>query len=151
MRTVSFPLLERLEMVSATLGLYGLMILIPVLIFWPALFWPTLIALLGLSYFYALTLPFIPGRDGLLKSIPLGAIALIGLVGYSWITGFPLPLILFRRAIGMVALSVFVAAEMQGMSPLMRGEQANWGWEVFIALVLGGAYWLVPRLVGWSI
>jgi hypothetical protein len=150
MRTVSFPLLERLEMVSATLGLYGLMILIPILIFWPGLFWPTLIALLGLSYFYAITLPYIPGKDGLVKSIPLGVIALAGLIVYSVFTEFPAPVLLFRRSIGMLALSVFVAAEMQGMSPLMRGEQANWGWEALIAVVLGGMYWLVPHLVGWS-
>jgi len=57
---------------------------------------------------------------------------------------------LFRRGVGMVGLSVFVAAEMQGMSPLMRGEQANWGWEAVIALVLGGVYWLLPLLLGWS-
>jgi hypothetical protein len=106
--------------------------------------------LLGLSYFYALALPRIPGRDGLVKSIPLALIALLGMLVYSSITGSDAPLQLLRRGIGMVALSVFVAAEMQGMSPLMRGEQANWGWEAVIAVVLGGMYWLLPRLLGWS-
>lgn len=150
MRTVAFPALDRLEMVSATLGLYGLMILIPVLLFWRYLFWPVFSALLGLSYFYAITLPLIPGRDGLRKSIPLAVIALVGLFVYSMLTGLPEAPQFFRRGIGVVALSVFVAAEMQGMSPLMRGEQANWGWEALIALVLGGTYWLVPALLGWS-
>jgi hypothetical protein len=150
MRTISFPLIDRLEMVSATLGLYALMILIPILIFWPHLFWPTFITLFGLSYFYALTLPLLPGRDGLAKSLSLVLIALLGLLTYSWLTGFPEPLYLFRRSLGVTALSVFVAAEMQGMSPLMRGEQANWGWEAVIAVVLGATYWLVPNLVGWS-
>jgi hypothetical protein len=32
----------------------------------------------------------------------------------------------------------------------MRGEQANWGWEAVIAGFLGALYWLVPRLLGWS-
>ena len=150
MRTVTFPLKDRLEMVSATLGLYGLMILVPVAIFWVHLFWPTLIALLGLSYFYALALPRIPGRDGLVKSIPLAVIALAGMLAYSVAVGSYDPQQLFRRGVGMVGLSVFVAAEMQGMSPLMRGEQANWGWEAVIALVLGGVYWLLPLLLGWS-
>ncbi len=150
MRTVRFPLLDRLEMVSATLGLYALMIMVPVLIFWRHAFWPVLLALLGLSYFYALALPLIPGRDGLAKSLPLGMIALTGMLIFSWFTGFPAAPQLFRRGVGMIALSVFVAAELQGMSPLMRGEQANWGWEAVIAVVLAGLYWLVPRLVGWS-
>jgi ubiquinone/menaquinone biosynthesis C-methylase UbiE len=150
MRSVEFPLQDRLEMVSATLGLYGLMILIPVLIFWRQLFWPVLIALLGLSYFYALTLPLIPGRDGLAKSVPLALIALAGMLTYSVITGTLDPFQLFRRGVGLVALSVFVAAELQGMSPLMRGEQANWGPEAVIAIALGGIYWLLPRLLGWS-
>jgi ubiquinone/menaquinone biosynthesis C-methylase UbiE len=150
MRTVRFPWRDRLEMVSATLGLYALMILVPVAIFWRHLFWPTSISLLGLSYFYALALPGIPGRDGLVKSIPLALIALLGMLVYSSITGSDAPLQLFRRGIGMVALSVFVAAEMQGMSPLMRGEQANWGWEAVIAVVLVGMYWLLPPLFGWS-
>jgi hypothetical protein len=103
-----------------------------------------------LSYFYALTLPLIPGRDGLAKSVPLALIALAGMLAYSLITGTLDPFQLFRRGVGMLALSVFVAAELQGMSPLMRGEQANWGWEAVIAIALGGIYWLLPRLLGWS-
>lgn len=150
MRTVDFPVLDRLEMVSATLGLYGLMVLGPVLIFWRHLFWPILLALLGLSYFYALALPLIPGRDGLIKSLPLAFIALAGMVVFTWLTGPMDPLQLFRRGVGMVALSVFVAAELQGMSPLMRGEQANWGWEALIAVMLSVTYWLLPRIMGWS-
>lgn len=150
MRTVMFPWKDRLEMVSATLGLYGLMILVPVAIFWRENLWPVLIALIGLSYFYALALPKIPGSDGLAKSLPLALIALVGMLAYSFVLGSYDPQQLFRRGVGMVALSVFVAAELQGMSPLMRGEQANWGWEAVIALALGGLYWLLPRLVGWS-
>jgi ubiquinone/menaquinone biosynthesis C-methylase UbiE len=150
MRNVEFPMRDRLEMVSATLGLYGLMILIPVLIFWPHLFWPVLIALLGISYFYALALPLIPGRDGLIKSLPLALIAFAGMFAYTALTGSLEPSLLFKRGIGMAALSIFVAAEMQGMSPLMRGEQANWGWEAVIAIILGGLYWFLPQLMGWS-
>jgi hypothetical protein len=35
------------------------------------------------------------------------------------------------------------------MSPLMRGEQANWSWEAIIGVTLGLIYWLVPQLIGW--
>jgi hypothetical protein len=49
----------------------------------------------------------------------------------------------------LTGLSFFTAAELQGMSPLMRGEQANWGWEAVIGLALFGIYWLVPLAAGW--
>jgi SAM-dependent methyltransferase len=149
MRWLRFPLKDRLEMVSATLGLYALMILIPLLIFWRPLFWPVTISLFGLSYFYGVMLPWLPGRDGLVKSIPLALIALGGLLAYVVLVN-PLPAPrFFNWTIGLTGLSVFVAAELQGMSPFMRGEQANWGWELMIGLVLGLIYWLVPLIVGW--
>jgi ubiquinone/menaquinone biosynthesis C-methylase UbiE len=149
MRWVNFPVKDRLEMVTVTLGFYGLLILLPVLIFWRSLFWPVAASLLGLSYFYAIVHPWLPGRDGLLKSIPLTMIALAGLFIYSAFWG-PMPAQqVFHWIVGLTGLSVFTAAELQGMSPLMRGEQANWAWEVIIALVLGAIYWLVPPVIGW--
>ena len=41
-----------------------------------------------------------------------------------------------------------VGAEFQGMSPLMRGEQGNWGIETWVGLGTLAAYFL-PRLAGW--
>jgi hypothetical protein len=150
MRLVAFPLRDRLEMVSATLGLYALLILVPVFIFWREVFVPVGAALLALSYFYAIVMPWLPGRDGLAKSVPLALIAIAGMSVYSaWFSptdGHGV----FSRAIGLTALSVFVAAELQGMSPRMRGEQANWTWEAVIGLVLLAVYLVVPRILGWS-
>lgn len=149
MRRVRFPLKSRLEMVTVTLGFYALMILLPVAILWRGMFWPITASLLGLSYFYAVVHPWLPGRDGLLKSIPLTLIALIGLLVYATLVE-PLPTPrLFNWAVGLTGLSVFTGAELQGMSPFMRGEQANWGWEALIGLILGLIYWLVPLAVGW--
>ena len=149
MRWVKFPLKDRLEMVTVTMGFYGLLILLPVLIFWRNMFWPISASLIGLSYFYAIVHPWLPGRDGLYKSIPLAIISLVGLFAYS--TFFdPLPAQqLFHWAVGLTGLSVFSAAELQGMSPLMRGEQANWGYEAIIGLSLGAIYWLIPLAIGW--
>jgi len=149
MRWVKFPVKDRLEMVTVTLGFYGVLILLPVLIFWRNMFWPVAASLLGLSYFYAIVHPWLPGRDGLLKSIPLTMIALGGLFIYNAFWG-PMPVQqVFHWTVGLTGLSVFTAAELQGMSPLMRGEQANWGWEIIIALALGAIYWLVPPVIGW--
>jgi 2-polyprenyl-3-methyl-5-hydroxy-6-metoxy-1,4-benzoquinol methylase len=149
MRWVRFPLKDRLEMVTVTLGFYGLLILVPVFIFWRPMFWPVTLSLLGLSYFYAVVHPWLPGRDGLFKSIPLTILALAGLFLYTML-GHPLPAVsLFQWIVGLTGLSVFTGAELQGMSPLMRGEQANWGWEALIGLALGAVYWLVPLALGW--
>ncbi|MCK5428235.1 MAG: hypothetical protein KAI94_02125, partial [Anaerolineales bacterium] len=76
-------------------------------------------------------------------------IAITGLIVYTTLWE-PMPAIsLFNWVLGLTALSVFTAGEMQGMSPLMRGEQANWGWEAVIGLTLGLIYWLVPMAIGW--
>lgn len=149
MRWVKFPLKDRLEMVTVTLGFYALLILLPVFFFWRSSFWPVTFSLLGLSYFYAVVHPWLPGRDGLYKSIPLTLIALAGLFVYTMLW-HPMPAVnLFHWMVGMTGLSVFTGAELQGMSPLMRGEQANWGWEAVIGLALGAVYWLVPLALGW--
>lgn len=149
MRWVRFPLKNRLEMVTVTLGFYGLLILLPIFLIWRELFYPIAAAMLGLSYFYAVALPWLPGRDGLLKSIPLAVIALTGLVVYALLVGGLRALGLFHWGVGLIGLSVFTAAEMQGMSPRMRGEQANWGWEAMIGTGLALTYWLVPLALRW--
>jgi SAM-dependent methyltransferase len=149
MRWVRFPLRDRLEMVTVTVGFYGLLILVPVLIFWRSMFPAIAVSLVAVSYFYAVVHPWLPGRDGLFKSIPLALIALAGLFVYSAFWN-PLPVLrLFHWTVGLTGLSVFAAAELQGMSPLMRGEQANWEWEVLIAAALGAIYWLLPLALGW--
>jgi ubiquinone/menaquinone biosynthesis C-methylase UbiE len=149
MRWVRFPLKDRLEMVTVTLGFYGLLILLPVLIFWREHFWPITLSLLGLSYFYAIVHPWLPGRDGLQKAVPLTLISMAGLVLYALLVA-PLPrLSFFHWIVGLTGLSVFTAAELQGMSPLMRGEQANWSREAVIGAVLLALNWLIPRAAGW--
>jgi len=149
MRWVQFPIKDRLEMVTVTLGFYSLLILLPVAIFWRTLFWPILLSLVGLSYFYAVVLPWLPGRDGLAKSVPLTLISLVGLLVYIVFWDPLLGQHIFNWVLGLTALSVFTAAELQGMSPLMRGEQGNWGWEAVIGAALGLTYWLVPYALGW--
>ncbi len=147
MRWVTFPLKSRLEMVLVTLGFYGLLILVPVALFWRSMFGPVTLSLVALSLFYAIVLPWLPGHDGLAKSVPLALIALAGLFAYSALFGHLPPRRLFNWTIGLIGLSVFTGAELQGMSPLMRGEQANWMWEAVIGVALAATYWLVPHLV----
>lgn len=149
MRQVDFPLKDRLEMVTVTLGFYGLMILVPVFILWRQMFWPIAISLIALSYFYAVIHPWLPGKDGLGKSLPLTIITLLGFFAYTQLWHPLTSQSLFNWSVGLTGLSFFTAGELQGMSPLMRGEQANWGWEGVIFACLGLIYWLVPTAIGW--
>ena len=149
MRWARFPLKDRLEMVTVTMGFYGLLLLLPMLIFLRDLFWPIFGSLIALSYFYAVVHPWLPGHDGLAKSIPLAFIALAALFLYSAMWN-PLPASrLFNWSVGLIGLSVFTAAELQGMSPVMRGEQANWSREAIVGVALVLIYWLVPQVAGW--
>jgi hypothetical protein len=50
---------------------------------------------------------------------------------------------------GVAALSTFVSGEFQGMSPLPRGEQANWIPEMLIGGIMLIVYWLAPHALGW--
>ena len=149
MRRVTFPWLKRLEMVSGTLGFYGLMLLIPIAIFWRQILIPTAIAMIAISIFYAIFLPWLPGRDGLAKAIPLTTLAILGVIIHYFFWDSVPAGELFNRVMGISALSIFIAGEFQGMSPLMRGEQANWIPEVIIAVFLGLLYWLLPMILGW--
>lgn len=149
MRWVRFPIKDRLEMVTVTLGFYGLLILLPVVFLWRHLFWPISASLVGLSYFYTIVHPWLPGRDGLYKSIPFTMITLAGFFGYCLVWPLGSSVQTFHWVIGLTGLSVFVAAELQGMSPLMRGEQANWVWEGAIGAVLVLTYFVIPYALGW--
>ena len=149
MRWVKYLLKDRLEMVTGTLGFYALLILLPMFFFWRNLFWPTTLSILGMSYFYGIVLPWLPGRDGLYKSIPLTVIALAGLFIYTLLWNTMPTQQLFHWMVGLSGLSVFTAAELQGMSPLMRDGFANWKLEAIIGVALGAIYWLVPLAIGW--
>jgi ubiquinone/menaquinone biosynthesis C-methylase UbiE len=150
MSRVRFPLLDRLEMLITVLSFYGLMILLPILIFWRGIFWPVTIAMVCMGLFYAIFLPYIPGRDGLQKSIPFTVLVLIGFYVFS-LLGSPMEIeTTFKWGLGLIGLAVFTTAELQGTSPMMRGEQANWIAEGIIGAVLVAAYFLVPSIMGWS-
>ena len=140
MRHVRFPLRDRLEMTTIMLALYTLLLLLPMLIFWRQ----NIFLLLGLmaliSYFYGIFLPWIPGRDGLVKGVVLALLALSGLWLWSLAWGHLPPSSLFNWSLGLGFLAFFIGAEFQGMSPLMRGEQANWSIGVPVGLATLVAY-----------
>jgi hypothetical protein len=109
------------------------------LIFWRPYIFLIYGLMISISYFYGIFLPWIPGRDGLGKGAVLALLTLVGLWAWSLGWGQLEPASLFGWSLGLGFLAFFVGAEFQGMSPLMRGEQANWSVEGLV----GGATLLV--------
>jgi SAM-dependent methyltransferase len=148
MRQVTFPLKARLEMTTTLAVMYGLLLLIPFLIFWR----PYTLALLGvaalLAYSFGAFLPWIPGRDGVTKGAFLAGLTVAGVWLWAWIGGDLSAATLFGRSLGLGFLAFFIGAEFQGMSPIMRGEQANWTIEGAVGLLTLVAYGLVRLLIG---
>lgn len=134
MRQVAFPLRDRLEMTTVMFFMYAFILLLPVLIFWRANFLLIYGLMASLAYFYGLFLPWIPGRDGLAKGAVLAALTLAGLWIWSYAGGHLAPVSLLNWSLGLGFLAFFIGAEFQGMSPLMRGEQANWSIEGLVGL-----------------
>ncbi|MBN1992971.1 MAG: methyltransferase domain-containing protein [Anaerolineae bacterium] len=149
MRHVQFPLKDRLEMTTVMLALYGLVFAVLCLIFWRP-YTPVLLGIMaGLSYFYGIFLPWLPGRDGLGKGITLAGLTLLGLWVWSLGWGHLSPAPLFNWSLGLGFLAFFIGGEYQGMSPLMRGEQANWSIEGLVGLATLAAYG-AGQMPGWS-
>lgn len=140
MRHVQFPLKDRLEMTTAMLILYGAVLAVLSLIFWRTHTLTILGVMALLGYFYGVFLPWLPGRDGLGKGITLAVLTLLGLWIWSFAWGHLPSASLFNWSLGLGFLAFFVGGEFQGMSPLMRGEQANWTIESLVGLATLAVY-----------
>lgn len=148
MRKVSFPLPDRLEMTTAILTFYGLLLGIISFFLWK----DQLLIILGFmvvaSYIYGVFLPWIPGRDGLEKGVSLAAITLLAIWGNSLVDGEVPANMLFNRSLGYGFLAFFIGAEFQGMSPRMRGEQANWSIGILVGVATLVLYGIGRVLLG---
>lgn len=148
MRTVKFPLGTRLEMTSVMVLFYLLMLAIPMLLFWRSIFWPVILFILGVSFFYGIFLPWIPGRDGLYKGVTLSFLTILIVIGLYFFQDNWQMRSLWNRIFGYGVLAFFVGAEFQGMSPKMRGEQANWTIEALVGLIVLIVYF-IPNFLGY--
>jgi ubiquinone/menaquinone biosynthesis C-methylase UbiE len=140
MRHVRFPLKDRLEMSTAINIFYGIILAVVGLIFWRPHTPTVLAAMAVLGYVYGIFQPWLPGRDGLEKGVGLAVITLLGLWSWAWGWGVVSPAALFNWSLGLGLLAFLIGAEFQGMSPLMRGEQANWTIESLVGLAVLAIY-----------
>jgi ubiquinone/menaquinone biosynthesis C-methylase UbiE len=148
MRNVGFNLKERIEMTTVALGFNGLILSVLALIFWRSQLWIILGVATIISYCYGIFLPWLPGRDGVIKGITLSAFTILGL--WVWSIGWShLPLnSLFASTVGLGFLAWWVGAEFQGMSPLMRGEHGNWRLYAPVGLFVLGLYGVGKLVLG---
>jgi ubiquinone/menaquinone biosynthesis C-methylase UbiE len=150
MRLVAFPLMDRLEM-SAVMWLFMAPLLaLLMLILDRRSIIPALLSLLVLFVVTASLWPRIPGYQGTTKGLFLAATC-VALTLLLSVTVQPLPpRRVFNWAVGLTALSLFVAADFQGADPRRRGGEVEQLPKIApLELALGAAYLLVPRLAGW--
>jgi hypothetical protein len=147
MRWVHFPLRDRLEMTTVMVALYGLILAILSVLLRPSLAPRVIGVMMALSYVYGMLHPWIPGRDGLGKGAALALATVFGLWVWSAGWGHLGVADLVSWSLGLGFLAFFVGAEYQGMSPRMRGEQANWTILGAVGVVVLVAYGLI-RLLG---
>lgn len=140
MRHVQFSLKDRLEMSTAINIFYGIILAVAGFIFWRPHTLTILAVMVVLGYVYGIFQPWLPGRDGLEKGISLAVLTLLGLGVWAWGWGHLSPVDLFNWSLGLGFLAFFSGAEFQGMSPLMRGEQANWTIEGLVGLAVLAIY-----------
>jgi hypothetical protein len=139
MRWVTFPLRERLEMTVVSTIFFSVLLAIPLAIFWPHLLGLVLGVMILQAFAFGVFLPWIPGRDGLVKGASLTAATLLVVVLWGQLAGDWALTTYINRSLGLGFLAFFVAGEFQGMSPLMRGE-ANWDVEIGVGLLTLLAY-----------
>ena len=125
MRRAQFPLGDRLEMAVMWAGLLSVIVLIPVTI----LGWRLLPGVLALIWGFALFLfvffdqvsRYVPGPVGLVKTLILGLIGVVGVVVYglaigNWSTGS-----IVGWSLGILIVALILGFDLDGSSPLQAG------------------------------
>ncbi len=132
MRQVSFPLADRLEMAVMWATPMSLVTGIPVAILRLHLL-PGLLALiwgfaLFLFAFYEPVLRFVPGPVGLVKTLVLGSVGVIGVVIYGLAIGEWGAGSIVGWSLGVMVTAVVLGFDLDGSSPLRAGSTvAYWG------------------------
>ncbi|MFQ5814134.1 MAG: corrinoid protein-associated methyltransferase CpaM, partial [Anaerolineae bacterium] len=108
MRRVKFPLQSRLEMVAVVAGFYGLLMILPVAIFWRAHLIPVLASMVALGLAFGVFMPWLPGRNGLSKGAFLAGLSVVLTIAWSLFAGHLGPRALFNWCLGLSAMAIFV-------------------------------------------
>lgn len=150
MRWVRFPLPARLEMAVVVWQFWAALLAVIMLIVRRPLVIPALLSSLALFLFLGITWPWWPTRNGLLQGAGLALISIALLAGWSATVGHLAPRSLFNWCVALGAMGLFVGADFQGGSPLMRGGEAEHFWKLVpIGLLITAIYLFLPRLLGW--
>jgi NAD-dependent dihydropyrimidine dehydrogenase PreA subunit len=126
MRRAKFPLRDRLEMAIMWAGLLSVIVLIPLLI----VNWRLLPGVLALLWSFALFLfvffdqvsRFVPGPTGLVKTLVLGLLGIVGVTVYGLVFGNWEIGTLVGWSLGILAVAVVLGFDLDGTSPLQAGS-----------------------------
>ena len=150
MRSVDFPLVDRLEMTLVMWLFWASLLALILLVVRRGLVIPALASSLALFLVAGGLWPWLPGYQGSAKGLSLAAASVAATVLAS-MTWLHLPArSLFSWCVGLCALALFVGADFQGADPRRRGGEVEQFPVIMpLELVLVALYLLVPRLVGW--
>jgi ferredoxin len=121
-----FPLADRLEMATMWAGMLSAVSLIPVII----LDWRLLPGVLALIWGFALFLfvffdqvsRFVPGPVGLVKTLLLGLVGIMGVAAYGLVIGSWSGSSVVGWSLGIVGVAFVLGFDLDGASPLQAGS-----------------------------
>ncbi|MGD9046880.1 MAG: 4Fe-4S dicluster domain-containing protein [Anaerolineae bacterium] len=126
MRRAKFPLTDRLEMAVMWAGLLSAVVVIPVAI----INWRLLPGVLALIWGFALFLfaffdqvsRYVPGPVGLVKTLVLGLIGVVGVVAYGLTVGAWSAGAIVGWSLGILVVALVLGFDLDGASPLQAGS-----------------------------
>ena len=125
MRRASFPLGDRLEMAVMWAGLLSAIVLLPVAI----IDWQMLLGVLAMIWGFALflfaffdqVLRFVPGPVGLVKTLILGLLGVVGVVAYGLAIGEWSAGAMVGWSLAILGVAVILGFDLDGTTPLQPG------------------------------
>ena len=129
MRRARFPLAARLEMAVMWAAPMSLLAGIPVAVFSPpslpgvlVLIWAFSLFLYG---FYEQVTRFVPGAVGMVKTLVLGMLGVIGVAAYGLVIGHWPSGLVTLVSLGILAVALVLGFDLEGTSPLQAGATVS--------------------------
>jgi len=150
MRWVRFPFTARLEMAVVMWQFWAVLLAVILFFVRRPLVIPALLVFLAMFLFLGITWPWWPTRNGLWQGVGLALLSITLLTGWSATIAHLPPRSFFNWGVGLGITGLFVGADFQGASPLMRAGEAEHFWKLVpIGLLILVVYLFLPRLLGW--
>jgi NAD-dependent dihydropyrimidine dehydrogenase PreA subunit len=154
MRQARFPLGDRLQMAVMWAAPLSIVAAIPLVLFSPESLWGALALIWGFSLFlfafYDPVMQSVPGSIGLVKTLVLGLVGVLGVVLYGRLVAGWTPASIVGWSLGILAVALVLGFDLDGTSPLYAGSTvAYWSrkWPPVLDLWAKFGYALEPWFI----